>query len=68
MAVIAAKVKPPSAPVDVADFSLEDESVGAESDDSVDDDDTFWEGDDFDSDTLLSEDSGPAIDTGNVEW
>lgn len=67
--MIAAKVKPPPTPVDAADFSPEEESVGAESDDSVvDDDDTFWEGDDFDSDTLLSEVSGPAIDTGNVEW
>ena len=28
----------------------------------------LWEGDDFDSDTLLEEDGGPAIDTGNVEW
>ena len=34
----------------------------------LDRDAAFWDGDDFDSDTLLEEDGGPAIDTGNVEW
>ena len=34
----------------------------------LDRDAAFWEGDDFDSDTLLEEEGGPAIDTGNVEW
>lgn len=36
--------------------------------DAIDHDAAFWEGDDFDSDTLLEEESGPSIDTGNVEW
>lgn len=67
---LAAKAKPTPAREDVANaFSPEEDLVDLDSEDSVvDDDDVFWEGDDFDSDVLLSEVRGPPIDTGNVEW
>ena len=53
-----------------SDSRISDDMLGFEEDEDVidDADADFSEGDDFDSDALLGEDSGPAINTGEVEW